>query len=297
MKASVLLFNTHLAEDFSATFTSITEQAFCNELIVAIPDFPPVWRKELNGISDKIKLQILDIKPTTSVSNYTKKAIQAATGELVFMAEVGDYWLPNKMQLFVDAYREHAYDFCFSEAYIGDTEQSLMTCFGIQVKDKLAMIQGKMDQVLAYKSCVYPGIAVFKNPKHMKDIFPLVCYEHFSCEAFMAAIFAIERPEACHFIEDALVRTPELSLDQHLSHLQFENPALTTLKLQEKEAILQRKENAHFRRSHYFWFMRSLLKEKSFLKRFISINTLYLEGDYKRNTKRALQSALADLKG
>jgi hypothetical protein len=61
--------------------------------------------------------------------------------------------------------------------------------------------------------------------------------------------------------------------------------------------ILGRVEEAVYRRGHYFWTMRSQSQKLPFLRRFIILNTLFLEGDYKRFTNNPVRSALGDLLG
>ena len=252
--------------------------------------------KDANVISNTKKL---------GLTKSFEKGIKLASGDIVFLAGQGDIWKERKVEQFTAQFQETSALFCFSDAELLDSEgnelpNSFLSNLNLDVKKKMMILEGKADLLQARRNYISGGMCAFRKEIKHSPIFPFIddC-EDFKYDHQIASIVAAENPENVHFIDDTL-SYHRLANDDNTFNEALESDGNKGDYFQQKlnliEKVLERQENTHFRRAHYFWYMRSLLVSKPFLQKFISINTLYLEGDYKRFTDKPIKEALADLK-
>lgn len=74
--------------------------------------------KALHG--KKIKYKILTSTEQLSVKNNFEKGISHCDTDIIFCADQDDFWLPKKIEKFLDVFRNQNADMVFSNAYITD---------------------------------------------------------------------------------------------------------------------------------------------------------------------------------
>lgn len=235
-----------------------------------------------------------------------EKGIKKATGEIIFLCDQDDIWLPHKVVSFYQSFQEGAH-FVFSDAKIIDengneTNSSFIDSLGTTPKEKILLLENNSDKVLSKKNVISGACSAFLKSELKKEFFPFIYHErHMLHDRFLGNLFSATDSSKVHFIPEPLIHY-RIHHDQFIglnTKVDTENISRTAYFEAEAnllEHTLSRVENVHFRRAHYFWFMRSQLHKLPFLRKFISINTLFLEGDYKRNCKNGIRQAISDLR-
>lgn len=236
--------------------------------------------------------------------------ITKASGDLIFLCDQDDKWKPHKVEAFNMAFNE-GNDFVFSDANLIDHEgnlinQSFLEKLNLSIQDKILLTEKKADVVLAKKNVVSGACCAFRNSALHKNYLPLVNgIDNLLHDRQLASLFAASDPSRFHFIPENLIEY-RIHDKQYMGFNDKENSqesSSTNISkveyfLQEAEIIqhiLEKVENNHFRRAHYFWFMRSQAQKLPFMRKFVSLNTLLLEGDYKRYTGKGMRMFLSDL--
>jgi len=304
MKISVALAMYNGAEFIKEQLLSIFNQTFPVYEIVIIDDASTDDSVSKIESLDNPYIKLIRHKTNLGPVKTFEEAINKCTGDIIFLCDQDDLWYKQKVETFINTFQETDALVCFSDAEIMNKPgSSFLEKLGITRKVKNNIYERKMDLVLSNGNIISGALSAFrKEVKHL-NIFPFIVDEKYMLhDRFMYSIVASQFPDRIHFIDEPLS-------EYRIHDNQFiglntkdsdEEPMNRTdyfkYEMKLREYILERTENQHFRRSHYFWFTRSQLHSYPFLQKFIRINTLFLEGDYKRFTKNPIREALADLK-
>ncbi len=234
-----------------------------------------------------------------------EKGIKKATGDYIFLCDQDDIWVENKVDEFYAEFNK-GMNFVFSDAHLidengNDLNESFIDKLNVSVKDQINLIEYKSDEVLAKRNVVSGACCAFRKSALKKHYFPFIYNENNMLhDRFLANLFSSADPSKFSFIAEKLIKyrihenqfmgfneNPDISKTSKAEYFKKEQKLL--------EFTLEREDNKFFRRSHYFWYMREQATNFPFLKKFITLNTLFLEGDYKRNCEHPIREALSDL--
>ena len=226
---------------------------------------------------DQVKLVI----GTNDRCGLLKKAMNLAKGDFMFFCDSETIWERAHIKSFVPYCTETELDLLIADPH--DLYRS---------RDKQAIIEGKADQVFAKNTSIHISSCALRNRDGIiTAINKKIKASPF--EAYFSALFSIQYSDKVGFVDGLNTSGiyPKPIKVQTRSRSEF---------ITERESflsdILHIEESAFLRRAHYFYFVRSTLDNQSFLRKFVSINTLFLEGDYKRFTDAPIKEAFRDLR-
>lgn len=293
IKTSVVLCTYNGEKFIEEQLNSILAQSHLpNEIIIIDDCSTDNTLKLINKFENKL-IKIISHKNNIGVTRSFEEGINTSSGDLIFLCDQDDIWYPEKINTFINTFNETNPTVLFSDAELIDAEGSLINNrflekLNFNYKEKLNILKGKSDLVFCKRNIVSGSMMAFA--KSLKsDILPLIHdIPNLLHDRFIASIASATNPESIVYIDECLSKY-RVHNNQAVGFSPVENNSTLTDKQSyfEKEAeiieiILERAENKHFRRAHYFWHMRAKAMSLSFLSKLITLNTLYLEGDYKR---------------
>ena len=234
-----------------------------------------------------------------------EKGIKKASGDIIFLCDQDDIWEENKIDLFYSQFNK-GMDFVFSDATLidengNDLNQSFLNKLNVSIKDQIKLIEHRSDEVQSKKNIISGACCAFRKSALKKEYFPFIYNEkNMLHDRFLGNLFASNDPSKLGFITEKLIKY-RIHNNQYIGFNNSSEERITSKKEyfnQEQKLLehsLNRVENKFFRRSHYFWHMREEAMNLPFLRKFITLNTLFLEGDYKRNCDRPIREALSDI--
>lgn len=309
MKTSVVLAAYNGAIFIREQLDSIFQQSTSIGELIIVDDHSTDGTSEIikEYAANYSKITLITNEQNEGVVSSFEKGIKAASGDIIFLCDQDDLWKINKVEVFIEYFMEHNLLIVFSDAQLinadGESlEKTFMDKLGVPVESKSLILDGKIDKVLMKGNIVSGATMAFRKEIIDYNILPLITEEkHMLHDRFIAGVIAAQFPERVLFIDECLsdYRVHE---NQFMGFNEKDAVSMTRSEYFEYEArlleyILDRAENQHFRRAHYFWYMRSKLINNAFLQRFISANTLLLEGDYKRYCDNPYREMIADVLG
>lgn len=235
-----------------------------------------------------------------------EKGIKKATGDIVFLCDQDDIWEVHKVDRFIKAFNE-GHNFVFSDARLInengiDLNETFFDRLKVSTADRIKLMEYKSDEVLSVRNVVSGACCALRKSALDSTFFPFINeVKNMLHDRWIASLFAAINPEKVAFIPEQLIQY-RLHKNQFIGFQikENENPSDSKkiyYKNEEKliSLILDRVQNAHFRRNHYFWHMRSKAIDMPFLQRLITLNTLLLERDYKRNVNQPFRAFLSDV--
>lgn len=238
---------------------------------------------------DKINNDLNEYSFVYSVSSKLELCLKKAKGEIIFFAVEDMIWNENRVEEYMHEFESSKALLLMSDALINNN-QSALNYHGYKTKKKLLIAEGKSDQVFAKLGELNISLIALDKKALKHNIFPLIDNQDLS--KWLLSILSSQFPDRIALLDKVL--------GEFVKNVSEETKRLEPKEINKEnvvflESVLKKVENNSFRRAHYFWYMRSLLEDKSFLAKFISINTLFLEGDYKRFTNQPIRNALSDL--
>ena len=304
MKISVAIAVFNGSRYIKEQLDSILNQTVPVQEIIIIDDASTDNSIEIIQTYNETIIELSEHENNLGLVKTFEEAIQKTTGDIIFLSDQDDIWKENKVEEFVKTFKETNALICFSDAdIIGKMDTTFIQSISVSSKEKNLIYQGKIDLLLARRNISSGALTAFKSEIKEMKIFPLINNEkHMLHDRFIVSVIASQFPDRIHFL-DKILSSYRIHDDQFIGFnenskddLAVNRTSYFKSEIKLREYILERSENQHFRRSHYFWFVRSQLHQYGFLQKIIRINTLYLEGDYKRFTINPIREALADMK-
>ena len=304
MKISVAIAVYNGAKYIKEQLDSILNQSYPIHEVIIIDDKSTDNSIDIIQAYNSQNIKLTSHKKNLGLVKTFEEAIKKTTGDIIFLSDQDDIWNENKVEVFVEAFEETNALICFSDAdIIGRSESSFMEDLKVTSKEKNLLYQGKADLLFAHRNICSGALLAFRSDIKKMKIFPFIDQEKYMLhDRFICSVVASQFPDKIHFIDEKL-SSYRIHKDQYMGFNEHSNEKKIISKtdyfkneLKLREYVIERAESPHFRRSHYFWFVRSQLHQFGFLQRVIRINTMYLEGDYKRFTKNPIKEALADMK-
>lgn len=304
MKSTVLLFSTSEEIHISNVINSLLSQTRrLNEYILIENQLSSEAITEIKNLLNESSLKIISNK-NGDILKSIEQGIKKATGDVIFLTNFLDTWQPNKVDLFFEEFNKEK-DFIFSDAQIineqgEDLNKTLLDIANLSTKERIQLVEYKSDQVFSTKKCVLNSTCAFRKSAFQKVFYPLISSngENF-IGSFLADMFSAYDSSKVHFIPEVLISCQEKFVQLSINNLSqkngFSKGDLFENKMKNLEKILERVDNPHYRRSHYFWYMRSTAQGLPFLRKLISLNTLFLERDYKRHVNSPFKEFVSDL--
>jgi len=310
MRISIVLCTYNGAKYLEEQLDSLIQQSMSWDELIIIDDASTDGTVEiLTQFESNHKNVRLFIKPKNKgVTHRYEEGIRIAACDYIFLCDQDDVWEEKKLERMIDVFKETDAKLVFSDARCIDSSgnslgYNLWDQIGFNKAERLQMMEGKGMLVTVRHNVASACCMAFHNSLK-KNIQPLIHgNKHLLHDRFILAITVALYPDSVKFIDEQLVDY-RIHKDQviGLNQNQDSHGSSSRVEYYQSEAnlikqILGRVEEAVYRRGHYFWTMRSQSQRLPFLRRFIILNTLFLEGDYKRFTNNPVRSALGDLLG
>ena len=310
MQISIVLCTYNGAQYLREQLDSLIQQTMNWDELIIIDDASTDGTVEiLTQFESNHKNVRLFIKPTNKgVTHRYEEGIRIAACDYIFLCDQDDVWEEKKLERMIDVFKETDAKLVFSDARCIDSSgnslgYNLWDQIGFNKAERLQMMEGKGMLVTVRHNIASACCMAFRNSLK-RNILPIVHgSKHLLHDRFILAITVALYPDSVKFIDEQLVyyrihKDQVMGLNQRQdSHGSSSRAEYYQAEAELIEQILGRVEDAVYRRGHYFWTMRSQSQKLPFLRRFIILNTLFLEGDYKRFTNSPVRSALADLWG
>lgn len=310
MQISIVLCTYNGSKYLDGQLDSLVQQSVSWDELIIIDDASTDGTVEiLNRFEREHKnVKLLIKSKNAGFTHRYEEGIGVAAGDLIFLCDQDDVWEEKKLERMKDVFKETDAKLVFSDARCIDSSgdslgYNLWDQMGFNKAERLQMMEGKGMLVTVRHNVGSACCMAFHNSLK-KNIQPLIHgNKHLLHDRFILAITVALYPDSVKFIDEQLVDY-RIHKDQviRLNQNQDSHGSSSRVEYYQAEAnlikqILGRVEEAVYRRGHYFWTMRSQSQKLPFLRRFIILNTLFLEGDYKRFTNNPVRSALGDLLG
>lgn len=310
MRISIVLCTYNGAKYLEEQLDSLIQQSISWDELIIIDDASTDGTVEILTQFEIMHKNVrLFIKPENKgVTHRYEEGIRVAACDYIFLCDQDDVWEEKKLERMIDVFKETDAKLVFSDARCIDSSgnflgYNLWDQIGFNKAERLQMMEGKGMLVTVRHNVASACCMAFRNSLK-RNILPIVHgSKHLLHDRFILAITVALYPDSVKFIDEQLVYY-RIHKDQvmGLNQRQDSHGSSSRAEYYQAEAeiivqILGRVEDAVYRRGHYFWTMRSQSQKLPFLRRFIILNTLFLEGDYKRFTNSPVRSALADLWG
>jgi glycosyltransferase involved in cell wall biosynthesis len=310
MQISIVLCTYNGSKYLDGQLDSLVQQSVSWDELIIIDDASTDGTVEiLNRFEREHKnVKLLIKSKNAGFTHRYEEGIGVAAGDLIFLCDQDDVWEEKKLERMKDVFKETDAKLVFSDARCIDSSgdslgYNLWDQMGFNKAERLQMMEGKGMLVTVRHNVASACCMAFHNSLK-KNIQPLIHgNKHLLHDRFILAITVALYPDSVKFIDEQLVDY-RIHKDQviRLNQNQDSHGSSSRVEYYQAEAnlikqILGRVEEAVYRRGHYFWTMRSQSQKLPFLRRFIILNTLFLEGDYKRFTNNPVRSALGDLLG
>lgn len=310
MQISIVLCTYNGADFLKEQLDSLTRQSVAFSELIIIDDGSTDRTVEIlrdfEKVNEHIKLHLKN--RNKGVTHSFEEGIKLAKGDYIFLCDQDDIWVESKIEKVIELFDETEAELIFSDARcINNSGESLgyslWNQIGFTKAERLQMLEGK-GVLVTVRHNVASGCCMAFSQKIKKDILPLVHdNEHLLHDRFILAMTVALYPDSLQFMDEQLVDYrvhdgQKIGLNRSMKSSEKQSK-LDYYQQEAKliEQILKRVEDAVYRRGHYFWTMRAQSQQLSFLRRFIMLNTLFLEGDYKRFTSNPIRAVLGDLWG
>lgn len=307
MEISVVLCTYNGERFIENQLDSILNQTIPVTQVIIIDDFSSDSTLDIlkRYNAEYMEVELVTHQKNKGITKSFQEGIKLADKEIIFLCDQDDIWELNKAERFIEKFREEDDLLVFSNAdLINETGEKINGSFfeklNVTVKEKLLIEQNEADLVFRKRNIMAGSSAAFSS--ELKSIvLPLIHGEtNMLHDRFIASVTAAIYPDRIGLIDEKL-SSYRIHDNQTIGFKKInENQNVSKFDYYAKEAklleyVLERVENTHFRRAHYFWYMREQMKKMGFLRKLISANTLYLEGDYQRFTESPFKELMKDL--
>ena len=227
---------------------------------------------------DELELKAHLCNSEEDIDKAILKSILKSKSDFIFLHDSDDIWEEGKAELFLEELN-NGFDFVFSDASVSQSNntQPFLEIIGISTKQKLKLIEYKSDEILFVKNIATNSTIAFRKTELLNKL-KIKKENELMLAHVLASIYAAYDASKVQFIPKQLSRTSSYTSDIIRKQNAISDSSIEFFQSKQRqlESILEVVDNAHFRRAHYFWFMRERSKSLPFLQKLISLNTFCL---------------------